>query len=155
MIQESRPVSTSLSWFLWQFWREICFPDHFSLAETGTVTGALHASGTCHHTAPKTLNKYFPLLSASTKSTNMLLGHWCSPLSNNLWQSHKCVQKHCLKKRQLPMLAFLFACFQIQRSSVKSSVWQTNLINPKLCYFTLRASAPSRRIMIRTRLWFQ
>ena len=73
---------------------------------------------------PGASRKYFPLLSAMTKGIKVLLGdccHRCSPISNNLWQSHKCVQKHCLKKCQFASLAHSSACFQIHGSSVSSS----------------------------------
>lgn len=70
---------------------------------------------------PGASKTYFPILPASAKSTKIVLGRWCSPISSNLWQSHSCVQKHSLKKCQLLALAHSSACFQIRRSSVSTS----------------------------------
>lgn len=153
MIQESRPVNTSLSWFPWQFWRENCFPNHLSLAEV------LHASGQPITQHPGASHKYFSLLSEIAKGTKILLGNrcqWCSPISNNLWQSHMCAEalfEEAPVSLTRPLIC-LFSntekfCFLFKRS-----VWETNLVDPKVCYFTLWASALLLTVVIRIWPWY-
>lgn len=153
MISDSRHVSTSLSWFPRQFWRELCFPNHLSLAETGTVIGVLHASAMCHHTAPGTSNKYFPLPSASTCCWATDVAHYPT-ISGKVTNVCKST---AWRNASFPCLPSCLLVFKYRKVLFPLSrvVWQTNLINPKLCYFILRVSAPLRRITIRTWLWFQ
>lgn len=136
-----------------------CFPSLLALAEASwkLQTPCLFQD---YHIAqhPGASKKYFPLLSAMTKGTKVLLGDcWCSSCIH-LWQSHKCVQKGLFE--EVPVsLARQFICLfsNIEKFIflLKRSVWQTNLIDPKVCYFTLWPSALLFRVLIRIWPWCQ
>lgn len=116
--------------------------------------------GTITSQHPGASKKYFPLLSAMTKGTKVLLGdccHWCSPCIH-LWQSHKCVQKALFEEVPVSLARQLICLFSNTEKFIflfKRSVWQTNLIDPKACYFTLWPSALLFRVLIRIWPWCQ
>lgn len=86
---------------------------------------------------------------------------WLLPLLSpciHLWQSHKCVQKALFEEVPVSLARQLICLLSNTEKFIflfKRSVWQTNLIDPKVCYFTLWPSALLFRVLIRIWPWYQ
>lgn len=121
-------------------WREICFPNCLSLAGTGGVTGLLHALGLPHHASTRSLKNILPNPASISKKHQNSAGPLMQPnIKQSLAKPQLCAKallEDVPASRARPLVC-LFSntekfCFHFERS-----VWQTNLINPKLRYFAV------------------
>lgn len=91
------------------------------------VTGVLHALGLPHYTAPRSLTQVLPTPVSNDKKAPKC--SWVTATTDFQYQAQYSkisgkatnMQKHCLKKCQIPSLTHSSVCFQIRRSSVSSS----------------------------------